>query len=195
MLVHLCLGDESAAHRLRNALIDIAPATLDIGAGQSADCSGMDRIGRRFVVLPEVAHSTAVADDEILETPFVAKNLLKQTGIATARLIVQTLIGTHHLAHICLGHQRLESRQIGFPQVARRHIGEVGGVACVFWTAVHGIVFGTSPEFAVLGIFGTLKPTHDSLAHLGHEVRVFAVGFLSTSPTWVTEDVDVGRPD
>ena len=40
----------------------------------------MDGIRGRFVVLVEVADSTAVADHEVLESPFVAKDLLEQTG-------------------------------------------------------------------------------------------------------------------
>ena len=32
-------------------------------------------------------------------------------------------------------------------------------------------------------------------AHLGSEVGVFAIGFLAASPTGITEDVDVGRPE
>src|SRR5215471_13806577 len=40
-----------------------------------------------------------------------------------------------------------------------------------------------------------LKTGHESHADTRGQVWVFAVGFLSTPPAWIPEDVDVRRPD
>ena len=146
------------------------------------------------MVLVEVTDGTAVADNEVLESPFVAEDLLEQTGRAAAGIIVETLVGTHHLTHLGVLHQGLEGGHIGLPEVAGRHIGEVGGVAGVLRTAVYGIVLGTGPEFAVLRILRPLQAAYHLDPHDTRQIGVFAVGFLSTPPTGITEDVHVRRP-
>ena len=92
-------------------------------------------------------------------------------------------------------HQILKGGQIGLPEVARRDIGEIGRMAGIFRSAVHGIVLGTSPEFTVFGILGPLQAAHDGIAHDGGKIRVFAIGLLSPAPSRIAEDVDIGCPD
>ena len=59
----------------------------------------------------------------------------------------------------------LKRRHVGLPEVAHGYISKVGGVAGVFRTAVYGIVLGTGPELAVLGVLGTLQAANDGIAH------------------------------
>ena len=142
----------------------------------------------------EIAHGTTVAHHQILETPFITENLLQQTGISTTRLIVQSLVGTHHLSHLCILHQGLEGRHIGFPHISRRDVDKIGCVASVFWSAVDSIVLGTSPQFSVFCCFRTLQTFHHLHAHHGSEIRVFTISFLTSSPTRIAEDVHIGCP-
>ena len=142
----------------------------------------------------EVAHRAAVAHHKVFEAPFVAQDLLQQTGVAATGVVVEALVGTHHLAHLGILHQCLEGRQVGLPQVAGRHVGEVGGMAAPLGSAVHGIMFRAGPEFAVAGVFWSLQATHHGRSHHRGKIRVFAVGLLSASPPWVTEDVHIGCP-
>ena len=150
--------------------------------------------------LIEVTDGATVADHQVLKAPLVAQYLLQQTVRATARIIVQTLVGTHHLTDITLRHQILEGRHIGLPEVAHRHIRQIGRVASVLWTTMYGIVLGTCPQLTVLVLTGcanqriALQTTYHGIAHHTGQVRVFTVGLLSSAPSWVTEDVDVGCP-
>ena len=64
-----------------------------------------------------------------------------------------------------------------------------------FRTTMDGIVLGARPELAILGILWSLQSTHHGAAHTRSQVRVFAVGFLSTSPTRITEDINVRCPN
>ena len=97
------------------------------------------------MVLIEVAHGTTVAHHEVLESPLVAQDLLEQTGRTAAGIVVQTLVGTHHLSYLGILHQGLEGRHVGLPEVAHGYIIKICRVACVFRTAVYGIVLGTGP--------------------------------------------------
>ena len=194
VLVDLSLADESAPDGLGDAAISVAVATFHIGAGEGSLRRGGD--GRRGTLVRriEIADGSAVAHHEVFESPLVAQNLLQQTCAATARIIVESLVGTHHLAHLRILHQRLEGRHVGLPEVAHRHIGEVDGVASVFRSAVYGIVFGTRPELAILRRLRSLQSAHHLCAHHGGQIGVFAIGLLATSPARVAEDVHVRCP-
>ena len=146
------------------------------------------------MVLVEIAHGTTVADDEVLEAPLVAQNLLQQTGGSAAGIIVETLVGTHHLTYFCVLHQGLEGRHVGFPEVTYGNIGEIGGVTGVLRTAVYGIVLRTGPKLAVLCILRTLQTLDHLDTHHTGEIGILSVGLLTASPTGVTEDVHVRCP-
>ena len=195
MLVHLSLGNQSASHRFGNALIGIAITTLHIRTCQCSLGRSMYCIRRCLVTGIEIAHSTAIADHQILEAPLIAQNLLQQTGIATTRFVVKTLIGTHHFAHLRILHQCLECRHIGFPHVTRRDIGKIGMMTGVFRSAMHCIVLGTSPQLAIFCVFRTLQATHNSRSHHRGKIGVLAIGFLSASPSRVSEDIHIGSPN
>ena len=142
----------------------------------------------------EIGHGTAVAHHQVFESPFIAQDLLQQTGVAAAGVVVETLVGAHHFAHLRILHQGLEGRHVGLPQVAGRDVGQVDGVAAPFGSAVHGIMLGAGPEFTVFGVFGTLQTTNHRTAHHTGQIGVLAVGLLASAPTRVAEDVHIGRP-
>ena len=144
---------------------------------------------------PEVADGSAVAHYQSLESPLIAENLLKQTVAATARVTIPTLIGTHHFCHLSFLHKRLEGRQIGFVEVARREVGDIELMAIPFRSTMNGKVLGAGKEFAVLAVGRSLESAHHSQSHARCEIRVFAIGFLSTPPTRVAEDVDIRCPE
>ena len=149
----------------------------------------------------EIGNGTAVGNHHILEAPFVAQYLLQQTVAAATWVVVPTLVGTHHLAHVTLLHQCLERRHVCFPQVTRRNIGEVGYVTAPLGTAVHCIVLGTCQEFKIPWGRTTatkqrsaLKSGDNRESHTTGQIRVFAVCLLSPAPSRVAEDVHVRRP-
>ena len=119
---------------------------------------------------------------------------LEQTVRTATGIVVETLVGTHYLAHLRILYKSLEGRHVGLPKVTYRHIGEVGGVTGVFRTAVDGIVLGAGPEFTVLGILRPLQALHYLHTHDTCQVGILAVGLLTASPTGVTEDVDIRCP-
>ena len=205
---------QSAQTTVQVGLPDVAPpdglgqvlifrAALHIGAGQHGlgRCLG-SILGHIVPLGQEVADGPAVAGDEPLEAPLIAQYLLLVAVLGAAGLSVNPLIGTHHLSHPPLLHQRLEGWQIGLPEVALGQRLNVEGMPIPLWTAVHGKVLGTGQQLAVLAdaqvltvIAHSLQAAHHSQPHPARQVRVFAVGLLSPPPARVAEDVDVGSPE
>ena len=195
MLVNLGFSNQSTTDGLRNTAVGIAVAALYVSTGDGSLGRSVNGIGGRLMGFIEVADGTAVADNQILETPLVTQNLLQQSLTATAGIVVQALVGTHHLANLGILYQCFKGWHIGFPEVAGRYIGQIGRMAGVLRTAMDGIVLGTSPELAVLGILGTLKATDHLHTHNAGQVGVFTVGLLSPAPSWITENVHIRRPN
>ena len=223
-VAHLEAGDEQAAQRVVEvALLDVAAAhglgqmavlraTLHVGAGKDGLCRGFGAVLCGVVpAWQEVADGTAVARDEALEAPFVAKDLLLIACLTAAGLAVDALVGTHHLGHLALLHQTLKGGQVGFPEVALGQAFYVEGVAVPLRPAMYGEVLGTGQEFFICRGFrffrairagqptpvvgAALQTTYHGEAHLCREVGVFAVGLLAAAPARVTEYVDVGCPE
>ena len=150
----------------------------------------------------EVVDGTAVAGDDAVEAPVIAQYVLFVARVAAAGVTVYALVGAHHLAHVGLLHQGLEGGQVGLPEVALGQLLDVELVAVPLRAAVHGEVLGTGQQLQVAIAVGqgsavelhALQTAHHGDAHAAGQPRVFAVGLLSASPAWVTEDVDVGRP-
>ena len=142
----------------------------------------------------EIGNGTTVAHNQILKAPLVTQNLLQQTIRTTTRVIIQSLIGTHHLTYITLGNQILKGRHIRFPEITDRHIRQVGRMTSIFRTAMYGVVLGTSPQFAILRSLRTLQTTYHGITHDRSQIRIFAIGLLSPAPSWVTEDVHIRSP-
>ena len=195
VLVDLGFCHQSTTDGLGNAAVSIAITTLYVSTGDGSLGRSVDGIGGRLMRFIEIADGTTVADDQILEAPLITQNLLQQSLTATAGIIVQALVGAHHLTDLGILYQCLEGRHIGFPEVAGRNVGQVGRVAGVLRTTMNGVVLGTSPELAVLGILGALKSTNHLNAHDTGQVGVFTVGLLSPAPSRITENVHIRRPN
>ena len=60
---------------------------------------------------------------------------------------------------------------------------------------MHSIMLGTGPELTVAGIFGSLKTAHHGYAHATSQIGVFPICLLSTTPSGITEDIHVWRPN
>ena len=194
MLVHILLGNQPIGHSFGDAAIDIVVAAFHICAGQRATGSCQGGVARSLVAHPKVRDGTAVRDYHILEAPVVAQYLLEQTLAAAAGFVVPALIGAHHFTHIALLHTSLERGHIGLPEVARRDIDDVVHVTRPFRSTMDSIMLGTGIELAVLGVRRTLETLHHLHTHAGSKIRIFAIGLLSASPAWITEDVHVRCP-
>ena len=144
-----------------------------------------------FVV--EVVDSIAVGQHDTIVAPFVAQDIDEQTVAGATWLTLESLISTHHFAHIGFLYQSLEGWQVGLPQIA---VGwfHIHRVAQWLWSAVYGIVFGTSVSLKVL-IVVALHAQYGLHTQHGIHIGVLATSFLTTSPTRITEDIHIRTPE
>ena len=143
--------------------------------------------------IEEVIDGVAVSQHDTVVTPFVTQDINQQTVAGATGLTFEALISTHHLTNVSFLHQCLEGRQIGLPQVAVGGV-HIHGVAQRLRTAVYSIVLGTGMGLEVLIVIAL--HTQNSLnAQDGIHIGVFTAGLLTTSPTRVTEDIDIRTPE
>ena len=191
--VDFLLTDCALFHAFDERLI--ALSALQVGTVSHGIGTGEHGVGMGAVVALdiEVVDGIAVAHHQSLVFPTVAQNLNEQTARRATRLTLVSTVGTHHLLHVALSDESLEGWQIGFPKVASRWFC-IELVAKWFWSTMNGKVLGTCMRLVILRVVA-LHTEHHSQSHAGTEVRVLAVGFLSTSPTRVAEDVHVWSPE
>ena len=146
-----------------------------------------------LALVVEIIDSIAIGKHNAVEPPLAAQDVHQQAVAGATGDALVAVVGTHHLAHIALLHQRLEGGQIGFPQIAHGD-GGIVGVAERLGPAMHGIVLGTGVGLVILVIVA-LHAQNGLYAQDGIQVGVFTTGLLTTSPTRVAEDVDIGTPE
>ena len=177
----------------------ISTTTIKVGTADYRISRSAGGIGMGAMVLVafciKVVNSAAVTYDHVIVAPLVAENLYHQRIATAARFALKSIVSAHHFFHMSLTHQALKSIEVGFRKVAQRNVLCVEGMTLVLRSTVYGIVLCTSMEFVVLAILGALQTANDSQSHHSRKVRVFAVGFLPTSPTRVAEDIDVRCPN
>ena len=89
----------------------------------------------------EVTDGTAVSNNQALETPLVAQDVLQQAVAGAAGIALVTVICAHYLLNVSVLNQALECRQVGLPQVTARYC-YVKLVTQGLGTAVHCVVLG-----------------------------------------------------
>src|SRR6185437_15876321 len=62
------------------------------------------------------------------------------------------------------------------------------------WTAVYREMFRRCERLQIFRIV-PLQSSDIGNTHLRRQKRVFTIGFLAATPTWITKNVDIRRPD
>src|SRR5450755_2008683 len=166
---------------------------LIVHAALDAD-RGRLRLGGLIVVAAvDVYHGAAIGNDVPFKVPFTAELILEQELVCTSRLAVYAVVGAHDGARLGFGYGGAKGGQIRVKLIVLAHV-HVRRVAGGFRSAVYCVMFGRRYGPIVFGIV-TLHPGHIGYTHASGQKRIFAVRLLSAAPTWITEDVDVGRPE
>ncbi len=138
----------------------------------------------------DIGGGTAIRHDIPLKAPVLAQVLLQQQAVRACRLTIHGVVGTHDGLDFRLCDSRTKGRQVSVFQIVARHLN-IRRVACGFRAAVHGEVLRRCDGLQVLRVIA-LQARDERHAHARGEIRVFAVGFLATTPARIAEDVDVG---
>ena len=193
MLVKVALLNQSFFQTLRQRhkhLATLQVSTIQHGIDRSTEWILMRLV---LTLVIEVVDGIAVSQHDGIVAPLVTQNVDKQAVARTTRLALKTLVGTHHLTDVGLFHQCLKGRQISLPQVTIRGL-YIHRVAQGFRTAMYCIVFGTGMRLKVAVVISLHTQYGLYTQHRIH-IGILATGFLTTSPAWVAEDVDIWTPE
>src|SRR6185436_7828792 len=143
--------------------------------------------------MPNVVDGAAVGNNVAVEAPLAAQNIRHQLLVCATRLTVRAVVSTHHRVGPAFHDRRAKSGQISFAQIAFVS-GRVETVTLRFRTTMHCVMFRRGYYFEVARVI-TLQSAYELNAKSCGEIRIFAVGFLAASPTWIAKDVDVRTPE
>ena len=93
---------------------------------------------------------------------------------------------------MCLFDQCFKCRKIGLGKIFLRSDG-IEFMAECFRTAVGREMLGTACREHILAV--ALKSLYEGHAETGRKIRIFSVGLMASSPSRVTEDIDVRAPE
>ena len=126
---------------------------------------------------------TPVRKHEPTPTPLGTQDIVENVAVFRAVSAIDHVVGSHDARRIALLDRDFEWTGVVLVQGLVVHVG-IGGHAVVV-RVVQDIVLGACGAPA-----GLLHATHVGSAHLTEQHRIFAVGFLCTRPTRVSERVD-----
>ena len=126
-----------------------------------------------------------------LKAPFTAKDMLK-LFTAAAGFSVCPVISTHDGFHICILYQHFKSRKIRFVEIFFRWLC-IKLMTQSLRTGMNGKMLRTGSRFPVFAI--SLKTFYKSRSQLSGKIRILSVGLMSSSPSGITEDIHIRRPE
>ena len=149
--------------------------------------------GNKLVLVEDIVDGIAIGHHVTIKAPFLAQNVLQQARAGRCRFAIDAVVSAHNRLHMRITHQRMKCGQIGLVQItlAGMHIKVM---PTGFRPAMHRVVLGGGDHFEILGII-TLHGFDELDAHAAGQIGIFAIGFLTTAPTWIAEDVDIWRPE
>ena len=104
--IHPFHGDVSSLNRP----FQVAEAATQLhvhAAGKGLD-RGIALAGSDPVQAVQIVHAPAIGDDEALEAPFAAQQVLQQPGVDMRRHTVDLIVGSHHRANPAFAHNGFE---------------------------------------------------------------------------------------
>jgi hypothetical protein len=87
----------------------------------------------------------------------------------------------------------LKSRQIGFIKIHIAYL-EIDAMPGMFRTRMNSKMFAVATTFRIF-IIRSLQPLDKRDSHPAGKKRILTIGFLSPSPSWIPEDIDIGGPE
>ena len=128
-----------------------------------------------------------------LKAPFISEDILKQGFASAARFPIGTVVGAHNGFYLCFLDAGLKCRKIGFIHILQ-------GSFCIklmthrFRSAMYCKVLGTCCYLHVVFIM-SLKAFNISHTQSGGQIRVFSEGLMTSSPSGVSKNIYIGRPE
>ena len=166
-------------------------SAVEVASVIYSKCGTFLLVVRYLVVSVEISYSAAVGNNVSLESELIAKNFLKQGRASAANLTVSSVISTHNCRGLCVIYTILERPKVCTVKILLRY-NRIKAMTKSLRTAMNGIVLNRGIKLAIFSL--SLKSLYEGYAHSSCKIRVFTVCFVSSSPSGVAEDVNIGRP-
>src|SRR4029078_541709 len=128
-----------------------------------------------------------------VKLPGATQLVLEQESARARRFAIDAVVSPHHGFCFALYDRGAERGQVSVFHVVPGYL-HINGVPCGLGTAVHSKMLRRGDDPKIFRIV-SLQSRDECHAHASREKRVLAVSLLASAPSWVTEDVDVGRPE
>ena len=127
------------------------------------------------------------------EAPCISQDILKQCLASAARLTVSTIVGAHHRLYLRFLYTGFKRRKISLEHILTGSY-RIERMTLVFRTGVYREMLCTCCRFHVIVIvpLDSLDKAH---TQTGSKVRVLTESFMAASPSRITENIYVGRPE
>ena len=135
----------------------------------------------------EIFQRAEVRNEVAVKAPFF--QLLLKEGACAGALAVDTVICAHDALDLCILHKCAERRQVGVFHIMCACFCIKGMSGC-FRAAVYCkmLCTGRCPEMLLVV---ALQALYKSLAELGRQERILTVGFLTSAPPRIAENIDI----
>ena len=191
--------DRAIDHRFGNASFfdvlsekvkRVGEGQLDVNPGFQRHLGGFLVASDHVMQVLQIGDAEVVGDQDSVESPFLAKNVVEQMLIGVRRNAVDFVVGGHHAAGVtffggCF--KRLEKILPDYTLrvVARRHVGSA------LRLSMHGeVLFGGKHVRFIEKRALPLKSTNRRQAELGNQVGIFAIGFFGAPPTRIASQIE-----
>ena len=184
----MLLGDKSLVKCGKE--IRISAAAVYIASRFYGKSRRFNRIRCKTVMLMEIAYCPAIGHKVSVKAPLVQLGH-KKTARAGS-LAVYTVICAHYALNVSFSDECFKCRKIGFFNILFGNFG-IKLVTHCFGTAVYSIMLSTSGSFHCFSF--TLQAIYKGFSVFGGQIRIFAVSLMSSAPSRITENIDIGRPE
>lgn len=143
-----------------------------------------------MMMFVKITYSPAVGNEIAVKAPFF--KLVHKAVTCAGGFTVHTVVCAHNALNFCVLYNGFKGRKICLFKLLFGHLC-IKLVAESFGAAVDCKMLcagGCTESFSL-----SLQALHIRFAVFGGKIRVLAVGLVSTSPSWITENVDVGCPE
>ena len=139
----------------------------------------------------KITDGPAIRNKVPLKAPLTPKDALKLVA-AAAGLPIHPVVGSHDGLHPCVLHQHLKGRKVGLTEIFFCRPG-VKLMAQSLGTGMDRKMLRAGSSFHIRSV--PLKAFYKSGSQFSGKIRIFAVGLMTPSPSGITENIDVRRPE
>ena len=135
----------------------------------------------------------AIGSNMTFKSPFFPQNIRQKTSASTAGFSVCSIISSHDRLYCGFLYTGFKCRQVGLPQILFIHF-RIEFMAQAFRSAMYCKMFCTCCNLQIILIM-SLKAFNISHTETAGKIRILTEGLMTSPPSRITENIDIGCPE